>query len=186
MIALRFLLVAGLGLVCSLSKGLAQPTPELTQSWRPLPSRAFWMGIACPGAGQIYNRQMWKTPVVIGTLLAMGYYVHQQHRVYDYLSDALHHIRYGDGSPTGLLGERENLITSNRGIARRNRDYLAILTTLLYLLQSVEALASAHLYNFDVTPSVAKIQWAPHIRTLRTNANTFTTWGIALNIALRY
>lgn len=56
------------------SDSLLQHTQPFDQKrFIPDPQRALWLSLIIPGAGQIYNRKLWKIPIVYGGFLGCLY-----------------------------------------------------------------------------------------------------------------
>lgn len=117
-----------------------------------IPRRALYRSLMIPGWGQIYNKRIWKVPIVYAALGGMtavalwnqskykefaGYYrlsIDQQPHPYDFLSAAsLRNIRNG---------YRQNMELSWIGVAA------------VYGLQAMEAYINAHLKTFDIKDDI--------------------------------
>lgn len=130
-------------------------TPVKTKPFHS-PTRASIYSAIIPGAGQIYNRQYWKAPVI---WLGLGYSIYslqknvklfEQHKkIYALLTDTL------PGTPSGYTDADIGTVGANLEVHRRNRDLSYFFTGLVYLLNIVEASVGAHLFYFDVGEDIS-------------------------------
>ena len=123
------------------------------------PRRALFLAAILPGAGQAYNKQYWKMPLVYGGLFGLFALV-------KYYNDAevkyTNQLFYSINNPNlpsypGSFTTNGSLIPQLRTIvdyARRQRDYFTILTGFFYILQMVDAHVDAHLKEFDLNPKL--------------------------------
>ncbi len=124
---------------------------ELFQSVSELdPQRAALLSAIFPGLGQIYNRQYWKFPIVLASILTMVHVIDYNNKVYHGLRNAALLTRNGLENPYRSIVASESALIRNRDIFRRNRDLLIIIGSALYILQIVEAHVSAHLDEFKM------------------------------------
>ncbi|MCX6352773.1 MAG: DUF5683 domain-containing protein [Bacteroidetes bacterium] len=120
-----------------------------------------------PGAGQVYNGQWWKAPIIYGGLGALGYFVYANNQeylgyknayitrvhpelnpnnepskfdVYD-VRNPINQPKYNDANT--ILYLREN--------AKRNRDLTVIATVATFAANMIDAYVYAHLRRFDVS-----------------------------------
>lgn len=120
------------------------------------PKLAGTLSAVLPGAGQVYNKKYWKLGLVWGGLGGLGYLVSNNHQSY---SNYRNVIRFRTGSNPGgsdLFPDysTEQLIVL-QDQARRNRDLFIIGSTLVYMLQIVDAIVDAHLKTFDVSDDLS-------------------------------
>lgn len=113
-----------------------------------------------PGLGQTYNRQYWKIPIVYAILGTAGYFIGFNYNRYsDY---RLAYIAAIDGDPATEgkyplyeAGDLQRL----QNQAKKDLDILVLLTSVGYALQIMDAVASAHLKNFDISRDISmKVQ----------------------------
>ena len=57
-------------------------------TWRPNSTRALWLALVLPGAGQIYNRKYWKLPIVYGGFVGCAYAMRWNNQMYHDYSQA--------------------------------------------------------------------------------------------------
>ena len=120
------------------------------------PKRSALLSAVLPGLGQVYNKQYWKVPVIIGGAVMLGHYIKYQNRLYHSFRSAL--IAESDADPrttnpfTGLSAE---ILQVNVDQLRRDRDYLMIMTTFFYFLNIVDAHISAHLHEFQTNDELS-------------------------------
>lgn len=130
--------------------------PETVASVSKKANRAALLSLLLPGAGQIYNQNYWKVPViyaVLGTCVYFAIKNHQSYRTfrqaYRYRTDndSLTIDSYPNSSNETLLAQRE--------FYRRNRDLIFVLGALGYALNSVEAYVARHLKGFSVSDDLS-------------------------------
>ncbi len=138
----------------------------------PNAQKALWLGVIIPGAGQIYNRQYWKLPIVYGGLMGCAYAISWNGRLYnDYKQayiDILQASNYTDpnasfikilpeGYTIASLGGVSNytsMLNNYQNTYRRNRDLGIIAAIAVYALSLIDAYVDAQLYNFDISPDL--------------------------------
>ena len=120
-----------------------------------IPKRAGLYSAILPGAGQVYTKKYWKVPVIYAGLITSAYYIKENHNLYDlYKQTYLNRI---DGNRTDDFTNQytdANLLTLTE-YYRRNAEVSALLFTLTYVLNIVDASVSAHLFNYDVSEDIS-------------------------------
>ena len=147
------------------------------------PRKALIFSAIFPGAGQIYNKQYWKAPVVWGGFVALGFSL--DHNITFYTEFRKAYIDRTDGDSTTVdkyvldFPEEEQLLRITKYF-RRNLDLTLLGMTLLYLANLVDAYVDAHLFEFDVGDDLT-VQWQPEFYNMQSRAlNT----GIHLTLRL--
>jgi hypothetical protein len=153
--------------------------------------KATTLATVCPGAGQIYNKQYWKLPIVIGGGAALIYCIDFNNRGYqrfvkaysqrmDEDPDVVDEFIYADGS-VRLTTED---IVNYKNSYRRNRDLCIILTGLFYVIQIIDAHAVAHMKTYDVSDDLVNVRFEPAIDNFYSHAigGNVNTFGFSLNL----
>lgn len=126
--------------------------------------KATTLACICPGAGQIYNKQYWKVPFVVGGFASMVYCIDWNNRGYQRFKKA-YSLRmayennpeaYPDGSPDEFKGSvASSTLKSYKDSYRRNRDLCIIITAGIYVLQIIDAHVDAHLKDYDISDDLS-------------------------------
>lgn len=130
----------------------------------PDPIRSLWLGLVFPGGGQIYNRKLWKLPIVYGGFLGCTYALtwnNQMLRDYsqaylDIMDDDPNTKSYEDMLPMGysIEGREERFKTifkNKKDHFRRYRDLSVFAFVGVYLISIVDAYVDAELSTFDIS-----------------------------------
>ena len=120
------------------------------------PTKAGLYSAVLPGLGQYYNRKYWKIPIVwggIGTGIGITLWNQKQYNRYREafvaeLNGQTHEFSDIPGITAEALGR-----TQDR--AKRQRDYAIAVTGLVYILNIVDAVVDAHLYEGRRDPDLA-------------------------------
>ena len=134
-------------------RAAAGPAAARSDSFAYHPSKSPWLAVglsaALPGAGQIYDGNYWKAPVIWG----LGIYWVSE---WVSLNDKYHEFRdayAADLRLTGSLRAADDLRL--RDFYRDERDRFAWFLGGLYALNLLDAYVGAHLADFDVGPDLA-------------------------------
>ena len=120
------------------------------------PTKAGLYSAVLPGLGQYYNKKYWKIPIVwgaVGTGVGIVVYNDKQYRRYRtaFLAELngqpheFDDLPYVDATVLGNTQDR----------AKRQRDYAIAITGVLYILNIVDAVVDAHLYDQKKDPDLA-------------------------------
>ena len=141
-----------------------------------------------PGGGQIYNKKYWKLPIVYGALGISGYFVYDfAHQMVSYKKEF---INRRDGN-TALLNPKyeeytdENILALKNTYRRRMEIAIAV-TTVLYVINIVDAIVDAHLFFFDISDDLS-LHVTPNINqnhnsSLAHQNNTSFNYGVNLTL----
>ncbi len=135
----------------------------------PKPAMAAWIAALFPGAGQIYNRQYWKIPIIFGGFAGLGYAVSWNNQMYvDYrkaytdLCSSDPNARYYEKMlPAGIQIDNANMDYYKRTFKnkmsnyQRNRDLSIICIGVLYMLSIIDSYVDAQLRDYDVSPNLS-------------------------------
>jgi hypothetical protein len=145
---------------------------------RPNPKRAGLWSSIIPGAGQVYNMQYWKVPVVYGLLGGGLYMVVDNHQKYQRYRKA--YVQRIDGDPNTVdefvdLYRQASSLKTKQDEYRQSYDMFSVLTVLVYGLQIMDALAYAYLQDFDIDPNITY-----HVSPVP------TPYGMNIGVAVKY
>lgn len=148
--------------------------------------KATTLATVCPGAGQIYNKTYWKLPIVIGGGAALIYCIDFNNRGYQRFRRAYNDLTDPyDETIDEFQGQYgADYLRNIKNSYRRNRDLCIILTGLFYVIQIIDAHATAHMKTYDVSDDLSNVSLEPYIDNIYThrmggNSNTF---GFSLNL----
>ena len=120
------------------------------------PTKAGLYSAVLPGLGQFYNKKYWKIPIVwgaIGTGAGIAIWNQNQYKKY-----REYYIAKLNGVPNDFLVRNPNLDKVALGNAqdrmKRQRDYAIAITGLIYILNIVDAVVDAHLYEGRKDPDL--------------------------------
>jgi hypothetical protein len=118
------------------------------------PSKSSLLAIAlsavAPGAGQIYNEDYWKLPIIWGLGGYWTYELLRNDKLYRENSD-----KY-QNSISPLLRDGDLRLLQLRDFYRDARDEFAWYLGVLYALNILDAYVGANLYDFDVSPDLSQ------------------------------
>ena len=118
------------------------------------PKKAAIYSAVIPGAGQIYTKKYWKVPIIYGGLITSAYYINESNDLYQlYKSTYLNRI---NGITTDEFTDLDKSDLKTLTVHyRRNREVSALLFTLTYILNIVDASVNAHLFDYDVSEDLS-------------------------------
>tara|TARA_Y100000766_G_scaffold270433_1_gene268340 strand:+ start:139 stop:648 length:510 start_codon:yes stop_codon:yes gene_type:complete len=122
-----------------------------------VPKKAALYSTILPGAGQIYTEKYWKVPIIYAGLITSAYYIKESHNLYDTYKQAYINRLYGQRTDEFIgIYTDANLVTLTE-YYRRNTEISALLFTLTYVLNIVDASVNAHLFTYNVTEDISMI-----------------------------
>lgn len=110
-----------------------------------------------PGAGQVYNHQAWKVPVIYGAFAGMGYLIYDNYNSMKMFKDEyLYRVNNND---TPSLQGYTNYPTSNiynlYNTYNKNFQLMIIITVAIYGLNLVDAYVFGHLFDFQIDDNIS-------------------------------
>jgi len=140
------------------------------------PRKATVYSAVLPGLGQIYNKKYWKVPLIYGGFVGFGfainwnnnYYVLYKQAYSDIVDDDPNTVSYEDLDIEGnwdwtnasQVSQFTTRLNNAKNAARRNRDFMIILSAAFYALNIIDATVDAHFFNFDIGDDLT-FNWTP-------------------------
>jgi len=121
------------------------------------PRLAGWLSAAVPGAGQIYNGQWWKVPIIYGGATGLFLWGRFERTERDRFQNE---YRWRLNNPqeqfrdSTLMMFNTDQVLMGRNFHRRNLELVYVFSALLYILNIVDAVVFAHLATFDVSDNL--------------------------------
>ena len=148
------------------------------------PRKAAILSAVLPGLGQVYNKKVWKVPIIYGGLAGLGYFFVSNNTQYNFYRKNL--IAFYDEDSTTLnttpySGEQ---LKTQKLYYRKYRDYAAIGMGLIYLLNIIDAHVDAHLKTFDVSDDLS-LRIEPWQTGVSLNGQTRTVQGLSLKLTFK-
>lgn len=118
-----------------------------------------------PGLGQAYNRQYWKIPLVYAVLGTAGYFIGFNYTKYKTYRQAYIYAIDGDPATVGEFPLQDAAdLQRLQNDYKKDLDVIVLLTSVGYALQIMDAVASAHLKNFDISRDIS-MQMKPMVQS---------------------
>ena len=120
------------------------------------PAKAGLYSAVLPGMGQLYNKKYWKIPIVwgaVGTGIGIALWNDREYKRY---RNAF--VAELNGLPhefTGIKGIDKTVLGNAQDRSKRQRDYAIGISALIYILNIVDAVVDAHLYEGRHDPDLA-------------------------------
>ncbi len=154
----------------------AKDTTRAKKIFEPNAKKSGMYSSILPGLGQAYNRQYWKIPVVYAILGTAGYFIGYNYNKYTEYRQAYIYSIDGDPGTSDELSKFYDAQSLQRlqNNYKKDLDIIVLLTSVGYALQIMDAVASAHLKNFDVSRDIS-MQVKPMVQ------NNFVGMGLVMN-----
>ncbi|HRH55238.1 MAG TPA: DUF5683 domain-containing protein, partial [Chitinophagales bacterium] len=150
--------------------------------------RAALYSAIIPGLGQAYNGKYWKIPIVYGAIGTAGYFIYYWYDFYDELRTAYKYRTDDDPLTVDVIYDYiadDAYLYDRVSLAKQYTDLMVVLTAATYVLNIVDAVVDAHLYDFNVSDDLT-MQIHPYFNPNLAAANTFQpTYGIGLKFSLK-
>lgn len=166
-------------------------TPFYKNLWSHDPhsvGRAALYSAIIPGLGQAYNGKYWKIPIVYGAIGTAGYFIYYWYDFYDELKTA--YIYRTDEDPLTIDYLYDYIATDEYLLqkvsqAKQYTDLMVVLTAAAYLLNIVDAVVDAHLYDFNVSDDLS-LNLQPYFPVSSMRLNSMQpAYGVTLKLYLK-
>lgn len=121
------------------------------------PRKAGWKSVILPGWGQYYNRKYWKIPIVWGAIgTGIGFIIWNNNQYVRYknaFNAQLNGFPHEFSDITGV--DLLTALGNAQDRRKRQRDYAIAITLGVYILNIVDAVVDAHLYEGRRDPDLA-------------------------------
>ncbi len=155
--------------LCAFSQETPPASPQHS------PRHSLILSAIIPGAGQIYNHQAWKVPIVYAALGGIGYYTYSNYSQMRYYRDE-YLYRRANGDQTQYPDNPDMVATPTSNIYNMYEAYnktfqlSVILTVAVYGLNLIDAYVFGHLFEFQInddlslnmSPSLLPVANDPH------------------------
>ena len=140
-----------------------------------VPKRAALYSAILPGAGQVYTKKYWKVPIIYAGLITSAFYINESNDFYQlYKSTYLNRL---EGDFSDNLNYSDSDLRTLTDHYRRNREVSALLFTLTYVLNIVDASVNAHLFDYDVSDDLSL-----HIQPMYFSKENATGLSLSFNL----
>ena len=121
------------------------------------PAKAAFFSAVLPGLGQAYNKKYWKIPIVyLGLGIGIYSYTWNQEKYHNFRDEYKRRLD-GTANPNHPIygGKSDDWVIRGQKFHQRNRDLSALITAGIYILNIVDAVVDAHLYDQKKDPDLA-------------------------------
>ena len=144
------------------SKSDVQVLTDIQESNAPVktvkynPTKAGLYSAVLPGLGQYYNKKYWKIPIVWGAIgTGVGVILWNQKQYNRYREAFVAELNGQQHEFSSIPGVTKEVLGRTQDRAKRQRDYAIAVTGLVYILNIVDAVVDAHLYDQKHDPDLA-------------------------------
>ena len=146
-------LVAGSEAFSLTSGDTVPPTPHSAR-------KAIILSAVLPGAGQVYNHQAWKIPIIYGALAGVGYYTYSNYTQMKFYKDE-YLYRVNNNGASLHPDDVDVTATPTSNIYNLYETYnktfqlSVIITVAVYGLNLVDAYVFGHLFDFQISDDLS-------------------------------
>jgi hypothetical protein len=120
------------------------------------PTKAGLYSAILPGLGQYYNKKYWKIPLVLGAIgTGVGISLWNQRQYDRYRAAFTAELNGQKHEFSNIPGVTKEVLGRTQDRVKRQRDYAIAITSLVYILNIVDAVVDAHLYEGRKDPDLA-------------------------------
>lgn len=120
------------------------------------PIKAGLYSAVLPGLGQYYNKKIWKIPIVWGAIgTGVGITLWNEKNYKRYRKAYIAELNGQTHEFSDIAGVTKEVLGRTQDRAKRQRDYAIAVTGLVYILNIVDAVVDAHLYEGRHDPDLA-------------------------------
>lgn len=120
------------------------------------PTKAGLYSAILPGLGQYYNKKYWKIPIVWGAIgTGVGITIWNQNQYNRYRNAFVSQLNGLSHEFSDISGITKETLGRAQAQAKRQRDYAIAITSLVYILNIMDAVVDAHLYEQRHDPDLA-------------------------------
>lgn len=120
------------------------------------PTKAGLYSAVLPGLGQYYNKKYWKIPIVWGAIgTGIGITIWNENQYTRYRSAFVAQLNGQTHEFSNIPGITADALGRAQDRSKRQRDYAIAITSLIYILNIVDAVVDAHLYEGRKDPDLA-------------------------------
>jgi len=128
------------------------------QRFQPNPKKSALYSAILPGAGQLYNEQYWKIPVIYAGIGIASYFLVDNTKNYRkyrkaYISRINKDPTFNEDASTLIYSPTQ--LQTLQNAYKKYLDLTVLFTALGYTIQVLDALTFAHLKNFDVSKDIS-------------------------------
>ena len=159
---------------------MQQSAPQATMSGHSA-KKALILSAVLPGAGQVYNRQAWKVPIVYGAIGGVSYFIYSNFTQMKYYKDEyLYRVRHNDA--TQYPDNPDMVATPTSNIYNLYEAYdktfqlSVIVAVAVYGLNLLDAYVYGHLFDFQISDDISL-----HVSPLLTPSLMCGTQGWGMN-----
>ena len=146
------------------------------------PGKAALFSTFVPGLGQIYNKQIWKTPIIYAGLGTLVYFAISNCRNMNKFKDEYYNRINGSGT---LLQDyttySDESIYSLYNAYKDNFHLMVILGVALYAAQILDAYVYGYLFSYDISEDIS-LNVAPSFLPSISAGKLTNTLGLSFNI----
>lgn len=133
-----------------------------------------------PGAGQVYNRQAWKVPVIYAAFATVGYFIYDNYKAMSLFKDEyLYRVNNADqplntdyaGYPTSNIYELYNSYN-------HSFQLMVVIAAGIYGLNLLDAYVFGHLFDFSIDDNLS-LNLSPSL--LPSPSGLYPSLGLNLN-----
>ncbi|HEY9125002.1 MAG TPA: DUF5683 domain-containing protein [Bacteroidales bacterium] len=144
------------------------------------PRKASFYSAVLPGLGQVYNKKWYKVPFIYAGGAVIIYYLKFNHDKYlEYRSNYIRKVANDPNDPVDYKFRyaSKTTIKNNMDYWRRNRDWLIVGLSALYIANILDATVDAYLFEYDISPDLSM-----KMEPVLLNIGNSPTFGVSLNM----
>lgn len=158
--------------------------------------RAALYSAVIPGLGQAYNEKYWKIPIVYAALGTGGYFIYANSKIYkdlrntyilrtdsDSTTNDEYIVVYGADQYVGDI--TDDYLLTYVDTWKKYSDLAVIISSFLYVLNIVDAIVDAHLYDFNVSDDLT-MHLRPYFEPKNYSfPNSTNSFGVSIKLNIR-
>lgn len=121
------------------------------------PNKALLLSAIVPGAGQVYNKQAWKIPIIYAAIGGVAYYTYNNYTLMSsYKEEYLYRVNNNDNPLDPSLAQTPTANIYNLYQAYDKTFQLSVIVTVaVYGLNLLDAYVFGHLFDFQIDDNIS-------------------------------